>query len=104
MGNSPTAFKIPVVSSDPEELASLMLALLRLTLGFVGYDFETPNHSIITNPLAYRVLLVDMDVWRLGESQVIGLYYSQFRTFAADSNYRRFNARRLGRMRKCASS
>jgi hypothetical protein len=80
-----------------------MLDLLRLTLGFVGYDFETPSRSIITNPLAYRVLLVDMDVWRFGESQVIVLYYSQFRTFAADSNYRRFNARRLSRMRKCAS-
>ncbi|KAJ5165433.1 Concanavalin A-like lectin/glucanase subgroup [Penicillium coprophilum] len=43
MGNSPTAFKIPVVSSDPQELASLMLDLLRLTLGFVGYDFENPQ-------------------------------------------------------------
>ncbi|CAG7976254.1 unnamed protein product [Penicillium nalgiovense] len=99
MGNSSTASKIPVVTSDPQELGSVMLDLLRLTLGFVGYDFETPNRSIITNPLAYRVLLVDMDVWRFGESQVIGLYYSQFRTFAADSNYRRFNARRLSRMR-----
>ncbi|KAJ6185525.1 hypothetical protein N7519_006826 [Penicillium mononematosum] len=99
MGNSSTASKIPVVTSDPHELGSIMLDLLRLTLGFVGYDFETPNRSIITNPLAYRVLLVDMDVWRFGESQVIGLYYSQFRTFAADSNYRRFNARRLSRMR-----
>jgi hypothetical protein len=103
MGNSSTASKIPVVTSDLQELGSVMLDLLRLTLGFVGYDFETPNRSIITNPLAYRVLLVDMDVWRFGESQVIGLYYSQFRTFAADSNYRRFNARRLSRMRKCAS-
>ncbi|KAJ5146347.1 Concanavalin A-like lectin/glucanase subgroup [Penicillium bovifimosum] len=99
MGNSPTGIKIPVVSSDPLELASLMLDLLRLTLAFVGYDFEKPNNSIITNPLAYRVLLVDMDVWRLGELQVLELYYSQFRTFATDSNYRRFNARRLGRMR-----
>ncbi|KAJ5795138.1 hypothetical protein N7457_001737 [Penicillium paradoxum] len=99
MGNSPTAIKIPVVTSDRQELASLMLDLLRLTLTFVGYDFVAPHHSIITNPLAYRVLLVDMDVWRLGESQVLGLYYSQFRIFATDSNYRRFNARRLARMR-----
>jgi hypothetical protein len=37
-----------------------------------GRGIETPNRSIITNPLAYRVLLVDMDVWRFGESQVIG--------------------------------
>jgi hypothetical protein len=99
-GNFPTATKIPVVSSDPDELSALTLDLLHLTLAFVGYDFEQPNRSIITNPLAYRVLLVDMDVWRLGEPQVLELYYSQFRTFASDSNYRRFNARRLGRMRK----
>ena len=89
-----------MVSSDPDELSTLTLDLLRLTLAFVGYDFKQPNRSIITNPLAYRVLLVDMDVWRLGESPVLELYYSQFRTFASDSNYRRFNARRLGRMRK----
>lgn len=100
MGNSPASLRIPVIISDPQELASLMLDLLRLTLAFVGYDFEAPNHSIITNPLAYRVLLVDMDVWRLGEPQVLGLYYSQFCTFATHSNYRRFNNRRLGRMRK----
>jgi hypothetical protein len=100
LGNFPAASKIPVVSSDPDELSALTLDLMRLTLAFVGYDFKQPNRSIITNPLAYRVLLVDMDVWRLGESQVLELYYSQFRTFASDSNYRRFNARRLGRMRK----
>lgn len=100
MVNSAVPNKIPAVSSDPKELFALTLDLLRLTLAFVGYDFERPNRSIITNPLAYRVLLVDMDVWRLSEPQVLELYYSQFCTFASDSNYRRFNARRLGRMRK----
>lgn len=98
--NTPVASEIPVVSSDPQGLSSLTLDLLRLTLAFVGYNFEQTHHSIITNPLAYRILLVDMDVWRHGESQVLDLYYSQFRTFSSDSNYRRFNAKRLGRMRK----
>ncbi|KAJ5223640.1 hypothetical protein N7468_008182 [Penicillium chermesinum] len=77
----------------------LLLNLLRLTLGFVGYDCDQPNRSIITNPLAYRVLLVDLDIWRHGESCVHELYFSQFRTFATESDYRRFNAKRLGRMR-----
>ncbi|KAJ5775302.1 uncharacterized protein N7511_000313 [Penicillium nucicola] len=99
MGNVPGAARIHVVTSDPDEISTLTLDLLRLTLAFVGYDFKQPNRSIITNPLAYRILLVDMDVWRLGEPAVLELYYSQFRTFASDSNYRRFNARRLGRMR-----
>lgn len=98
-GSSTAPNKTSVVVSDAEQ-SSLTLELLRLTLAFVGYDFDRPNYSIITNPLAYRVLLVDMDVWRFGEKPVLDLYYSQFRTFATESNYRRFNARRLGRMRK----
>lgn len=99
IGNAPTAGKSTAVSTKDDELSTLMLELLRLTLAFVGYDFKHPNHSIISNPLAYRVLLVDMDVWRYAEPQVLDLYYSQFRTFVSDSNYRRFNARRFGRMR-----
>jgi hypothetical protein len=99
IGNAPTAGRSTAVSTKDDELNKLMLELLRLTLAFVGYDFKHPNHSIISNPLAYRVLLVDMDVWRYGEPQVLDLYYSQFRTFVSDSNYRRFNARRFGRMR-----
>ncbi|KAJ5176906.1 uncharacterized protein N7482_002783 [Penicillium canariense] len=98
-GNTPTANKSSVVCSNEEELNALMFDLLRLTLAFVGYDFQRPNHSIISNPLAYRVLLVDMDVWRFGEPRVLQLFYSQFRTFVSDSTYRRFNARRLDRMR-----
>lgn len=99
LGNGPTAGRSTAVSTNDDEFNTLMFELLRLTLSFVGYDFEQPNHSIISNPLAYRVLLVDMDVWRYGELQVLDLYYSQFRTFVSDSNYRRFNARRFGRMR-----
>ncbi|KAJ5992482.1 hypothetical protein N7451_008206 [Penicillium sp. IBT 35674x] len=91
--------KPAVANSSAEEQNSLTLDLLRLTLKFVGYHFEHPNLSIITNPLAYRVLLVDMDIWRYGEAPVLELYYNQFRAFATDSNYHRFNAKRLGRMR-----
>ncbi|KAJ6110487.1 hypothetical protein N7486_002722 [Penicillium sp. IBT 16267x] len=88
-----------VANSSAEEQNSLTLDLLRLTLEFVGYDSKHQNHSIITNPLAYRVLLVDMDIWRYGEAPVLELYYNQFRAFATDSKYHRFNAKRLGRMR-----
>lgn len=99
-GSSTPTSKVSGVGNTPEEQKTLTFDLLRLTLGFIGYDFEQPSRSIITNPLAYRVLLVDMDIWRLGEPSVLDLYYSQFRTFASNSNYRRFNSRRLGRMRK----
>ena len=91
--------KAAITTTDAQEQSDLVLNLLRLTLKFVGYNSDHPNRSIITNPLAYRVLLVDLDIWRYSGSAVYELYYSQFRTFAGDSNYRRFNAKRLGRMR-----
>lgn len=100
LGNSTPGNRAAGVGTSVEEQRSLTLDLLRLTLAFVGYDFEQPSRSIIINPLAYRVLLVDMDIWRLGESPALDLYYSQFRIFARESNYRRFNAKRLGRMRE----
>ena len=96
---STSSSKSVVANSTADEQNTLTLHLLRLTLKFVGYDFTKPSNSIITNPLAYRVLLVDMDIWRLGDAPILELYYTQFRTFSADSNYRRFNAKRLGRMR-----
>ena len=99
-GNFTGNNRATALGCSPEEQNALTLDLLRLTLAFVGYDFEHPNHSIITNPLAYRILLVDMDIWRLGELPLLKLYYSQFQAFATDSNYRRFNARRLARMRE----
>jgi beige protein homolog 1 len=92
------------VCSDNNERSSLAIDLLRLILEFVGYDFENPPRSIITNPLAYRVLLVDLDIWRFGEPSLLQMYYSQFSTFAADSQNRRFNAKRLSRMRKLSPS
>lgn len=95
-----SAARTSVVCSNTEERSSLTLKLLRLTLKFVGYDFEHPNRSIITNPLAYRVLLVDLDIWRSGHFELLQLYYSQFSTFATGSQFRRFNAKRLTRMRK----
>ncbi|KAE8151119.1 hypothetical protein BDV25DRAFT_100324 [Aspergillus avenaceus] len=87
------------VCATSEERSELAHKLLRLTLSFVGYDFEQPNRSIITNPLAYRVLLVDLEIWRCGEPPLIELYYSQFCIFASESKFRRFNAKRLARMR-----
>lgn len=99
LGNYTASSKSPIVCSTNDERSALALELLRLTLKFVGYDFERPNRSIITNPLAYRVLLVDLDIWRFNDLPVLQLYYSQFTTFANESQFRRFNAKRLARMR-----
>ncbi|RJE24669.1 beige BEACH domain-containing protein [Aspergillus sclerotialis] len=99
LGNSSMASKTSIACSTYKERSALALKLLRLTLKFVGYNFEFPNRSIITNPLAYRVLLVDLEIWRSGEFELLELYYSQFSTFATGSQFRRFNAKRLTRMR-----
>ncbi|KAL1984031.1 hypothetical protein VTN96DRAFT_9628 [Rasamsonia emersonii] len=91
--------KTSTVCSDNRERSELAIDLLRLILTFVGYNFENPTTSMITNPLAYRVLLVDLDIWRFGELSLLQMYYSQFSTFATESQHRRFNAKRLSRMR-----
>ncbi|KAL4784179.1 hypothetical protein BJX76DRAFT_327925 [Aspergillus varians] len=96
---STASTKMATVCSNNEQRSALSLELLRLTLRFVGYDFEQPNRSIITNPLAYRVLLVDLEIWRHGEPPLVELYYSQFCVFASKSQFRRFNSKRLARMR-----
>ena len=67
LGGYNAAPKTSVVCANYEERSALAFQLLRLTLQFVGYDFDQPNRSIIINPLAYRVLLVDLDIWRFGE-------------------------------------
>lgn len=88
----------PVDITEREELA---LDLLRLILQFVGYDEVHPEESLIINPLAYRILLVDFDTWRRTPIATQKLYYSQFVNFATKSKNQKFNTKRLTRMRKC---
>ncbi|QSS58362.1 hypothetical protein I7I51_07786 [Histoplasma capsulatum] len=85
--------------STPEHHNGLAMEILLLILKFVGYDFQDPKKSIITNPLAYRVLLVDLDIWRLADLPLLEIYYSQFVTFCSESNNHQFNTKRLSRMR-----
>jgi hypothetical protein len=83
-----------------EERDKLSFQLLSLVLGFVGYKHEDPIESFIINPLAYRILLIDFDIWRKGAQRTQTLYYNQFVTFAVKSKYHEFNSRRLMRMSK----
>jgi beige protein homolog 1 len=95
-GSAKSSVAILTSSTDRSQLA---MSLLRLILDFVGYDFTKPQQSIINNPLAYRVLLVDTDIWRQADISIQELYFGQFVTFSVDSQNHRFNARRLVRMR-----
>ncbi|KAL2017373.1 hypothetical protein VTK56DRAFT_2253 [Thermocarpiscus australiensis] len=77
----------------------LSFQLLSLVLHFVGYKHADPIESFIINPLAYRILLIDLDIWRRSSPLVQELYYRQFVTFAVKSKHHQFNSRRLLRMR-----
>ena len=83
-----------------EDRDKLGFQLLSLVLGFVGYNHEKPEESFIINPLAYRILLVDFDMWRKMAPITQKLYYKQFITFGVHSKFHQFNSRRLFRMRR----
>lgn len=89
----------PSVCLTTRDRDALAMELLLLIMRFVGFDFEEPKRSVINNPLAFRVLLVDLDIWRFGEPALLEIYYSQFVTFSTESHHHRFNAKRLSRMR-----
>ncbi|KAI1392104.1 beach-domain-containing protein [Hypoxylon trugodes] len=88
--------KLTLQNSEKDKLC---LQLLSLVLGFVGYKHKDPLESVIINPLAYRILLVDFDGWRKCGPLVQELYYKQFVSFAVMSKYHQYNNRRLLRMR-----
>ncbi|KAI0395608.1 beige/BEACH domain-containing protein [Xylariaceae sp. FL0594] len=94
-GNTVTE-KLTLSVSERDELA---LRLLLLVLRFVGYDHSEPLESIVINPLAFRLLVVDFDGWRKCGQRVQDLYYRQFVTFAVESKHHQHNHRRLLRMR-----
>lgn len=86
------------LSVSSEERDKLSFQILSLILGFVGYNHASPIESFIINPLAYRILLIDLDIWRKSAPRIQELYYRQFVTFAVSSKYHEFNRRRLIRM------
>ncbi|KAK0628604.1 hypothetical protein B0T17DRAFT_159534 [Bombardia bombarda] len=87
------------LSLTNEARDQLSFQLLSLVLNFVGYNHADPIESFIVNPLAYRVLLIDLDSWRRSATLTQELYYRQFVTFAVKSKHHQFNSRRLLRMR-----
>ncbi|CAI6309176.1 unnamed protein product [Periconia digitata] len=88
------------IDASPEECEAFILKLLRVTLRFVGYDEQNPTESLIINPLAYRVLLVDLEIWRKSTSlETLKLYYNQFIDLAKGSKHHHYNAKRFHRIR-----
>ena len=79
----------------PERTNSLHMRILKIILEFLGFQSDAVENSVINNPMAYRILLVDMNFWRSCSSDVQKLYYEQFLIFVSRSKYRHFNLRRL---------
>ncbi|KAH8660641.1 hypothetical protein BGZ60DRAFT_530657 [Tricladium varicosporioides] len=97
VSSNSNGFEVPQMTAvDRDQLG---FQLLSLVLDFVGYNHEKPEESFIINPLAYRILLVDFDMWRKTALITQKLYYKQFITFGINSKYHQFNSRRLFRMR-----
>ncbi|CAM1506109.1 Fc.00g057500.m01.CDS01 [Cosmosporella sp. VM-42] len=96
VNNDGSVTRLQITSDERDKLA---FQLLSLVLGFVGFNHSEPMESFIINPLAYRTLLIDLDIWRKSAPRIQELYYNQFVTFAVKSKYHEFNSRRLIRMR-----
>lgn len=88
------------VSKIEQNVPNLPLTVLLEILKFVGYRIDHPEESVINNPLAYRILLVDMEYWRSTDPAVQKLYYEQFLVFGVHSKFHQFNTKRLLRMRR----
>jgi len=89
----------PAMDMGSDECEAFVLKLLHVILRFVGYDAEHPEESLIINPLAYRVLLVDVEIWRRSTSlETQKLYYKQFVDFAKGSKHHHYNTKRFQRI------
>lgn len=99
-GSSSTASpRRPASILSLEDRQALPSELLALVLEFVGYDKTNPEMSMLVNPMAYRVLLIDFDTWRRCSLETQTLYYSQFNDFIVGNRNSAFNQKRLSRMR-----
>ncbi|RMZ91036.1 hypothetical protein DV736_g1746, partial [Chaetothyriales sp. CBS 134916] len=87
---------LPTPSLDKAEMS---LRILTSILSFIGLDEKHPEQSVINNPMAYKALLIDTNIWRCGPRPVQELYFKQFIIFGSTSLHSRFNLRRLSRMR-----
>ncbi|GIZ45777.1 hypothetical protein CKM354_000893000 [Cercospora kikuchii] len=89
----------PSTMLNLEDRQSMPRELLELILDFVGYLKDSPEQSMLVNPMAYRVLLIDFDTWRRCDIETQRLYYTQFVDFIVDNHNASFNQKRLTRMR-----
>ena len=89
-----------VVDGGIDDREALAEELLKMILSFTGYNEDSPAESMLINPLAYRILIVDAEFWRMTKISTQKLYYGQFSFFIRSNKYQRFNCQRIARMSK----
>lgn len=82
----------------PGQLETLALSLLRSTLQYTTLNYDSVSKALIANPLAYRMIIIDNDLWQYAGGEAQQLYFEQIAIFLSHSEYRDFNAKRLTRM------
>ncbi|KAI0300557.1 beach-domain-containing protein [Multifurca ochricompacta] len=60
---------------------------------FLGMNFKTPDHSTITNPIAYRFIALDFELWSHTRDEIQRAHLEHFIDLLVTSRYRRFNAK-----------
>ncbi|OAD02252.1 hypothetical protein MUCCIDRAFT_143984 [Mucor lusitanicus CBS 277.49] len=69
--------------------------LIELLLVFIGKNPHSPEDSIINNPLAYRYVILNFEVWKKTAISVQRAQLDQFILFLNTSKLRNFNSKRL---------
>ena len=62
--------------------------------------FRSPSKSVVSNPLAFRFLVLDFGLWSVMEPAIQWAHFARLREFVQRSEHRDFNTRRLAKMRE----
>ncbi|KAL0063705.1 Beige protein-like 1 [Marasmius tenuissimus] len=58
---------------------------------FMGISFRSPEQSAIVNPVAYRAIALDFELWAQTRNEIQRVYLEHFRTLIVDSRHASFN-------------
>ncbi|KAA1472737.1 beach-domain-containing protein [Dentipellis sp. KUC8613] len=71
---------------------------------FLGMNFSAPDHSTITNMVAYRAIALDFELWCRTREEIQRVHLEHFTTLIKSSRYKKFNVKqrlsKVGLMRR----
>lgn len=83
-----------------ESIDWLPLRLMKLLIHSTTLNFQDKTSAIIANPLAYRLIIIDNQVWQQCSVDTQKYFFEQLTVFILESQNKTFNLKRLIRMRK----